>query len=116
MLRKLRRGERGFTLVELLVTIAILGTLFGIVTLALNGLTASTTANVKAAEFDQVQTAVDIYLADLYPGTTAIPVRVVGSIAVIAASDISCAPAKRTAHNVLKINEFQNNVTAICAR
>ena len=89
MLVKLRKGQRGFTLVELLVTIAILGTLFGIVTLALNGLTASTTANVKAAEFDQVQTAVDIYLADLYPGTTAIPVRIVGSIAVIDASDIS---------------------------
>ena len=87
MLRKLRKGQRGFTLVELLVTIAILGTLFGIVTLALNGLTTSTTANVKAAELDMVQTAVDIYLADNYPGTTAIPVRVVASIAVVATGD-----------------------------
>ncbi|GMR10000.1 MAG: hypothetical protein BMS9Abin28_0821 [Anaerolineae bacterium] len=89
MLRKLRKGERGFTLVELLVTIAILGTLFGIVTLALNGLTVSTTANIKKAELDQVQTSVDIYLAANYPGTTAIPVRVVGSAAVIASADIA---------------------------
>ena len=75
MFRKLRKGQRGFTLVELLVTIAILGTLLGIVTLALNGLTASTTANVKAAELDQVQTAVDVYLAANYPDTSVVPVR-----------------------------------------
>ena len=87
MLVKLRKGQRGFTLVELLVTIAILGTLFGIVTLALNGLTASTTANVKAAEFDQVQTSVDIYLADLYPGTTVIPVRVAAAVIASANTD-----------------------------
>jgi type IV pilus assembly protein PilA len=72
MLRRINKGERGFTLVELLVTIAILGTLFGIVTLALNGLANNSTANIKAAELSQVQTAVDIYLAANYPGTTAI--------------------------------------------
>ena len=85
MFRILRKGERGFTLVELLVTIAILGTLFGIVTLALNGLSADSTTALKAAELAQVQAAVDIYLADNYPGTTAIPVR--SSAAVIASSD-----------------------------
>jgi len=72
MLLKLRKGQRGFTLVELLVTIAILGTLFGIVTLALNGLTASTTTNTKAAELSIVQSAVDIYLAENYPTTTTV--------------------------------------------
>jgi len=72
MLRKLRKGQRGFTLVELLVTIAILATLFGIVTLALNGLTADSTTALKAAELAQVQSAVDIYLADNYPTTTTV--------------------------------------------
>ncbi len=85
MLRKLRKGQRGFTLVELLVTIAILGTLFGIVTLALNGLTVTTTANVKMAELDQVQTAVDIYLAANYPTITTLTAR--GTAAVVDTGD-----------------------------
>ena len=72
MLKRLRKGQRGFTLVELLVTIAILGTLFGIVTLALNGLSADSTTALKAAELAQVQSAVDIYLADNYPTTTTV--------------------------------------------
>ena len=75
MLRRINKGERGFTLVELLVTIAILGTLFGIVTLALNGLSVSSTASIQAAELDQVQTAVDIYLAANYPTVTTITAR-----------------------------------------
>jgi len=89
MLRKMRKGERGFTLVELLVTIAILGTLFGIVTLALNGLATNATTNIKAAEKDQVQTAVDIYLAANYPGTTSITART--AAAVIASADTDAA-------------------------
>jgi len=80
MLRKMRKGERGFTLVELLVTIAILGTLFGIVTLALNGLASNATTNIKAAEKDQVQTAVDIYLASNYPTITTVPARAVAAV------------------------------------
>ena len=87
MLMRLRKSEGGFTLVELLVTIAILGTLFGIVTLALNGLSASATANIKTAELDQVQTSVDIYLAANYPTITTVPVRVVAAAAEIAAGD-----------------------------
>ena len=91
MLRKMRKGERGFTLVELLVTIAILGTLFGIVTLALNGLASNATTNIKAAEKDQVQTAVDIYLAANYPTITVVPAR--AAAAVVASADAD-APFK----------------------
>ena len=55
--------EGGFTLVELLVTIAILGVLFGIVTLTLGGLTTDAEANSCEAESAVVQSAVDIYMA-----------------------------------------------------
>ena len=91
MLRKMRKGERGFTLVELLVTIAILGTLFGIVTLALNGLATNATTNIKAAEKDQVQTAGDIYLAANYPTITSLTART--TAAVVASADTD-APFK----------------------
>ncbi len=83
MLVKLRKGQRGFTLVELLVTIAILGTLFGIVTVALNGITSSSTTALKAVELASVQSAADIYLADNYP--TTITAR--ASAAVITSTD-----------------------------
>ena len=89
MLRRINKGERGFTLVELLVTIAILGTLFGIVTLALNGLSVSSTASIQAAELDQVQTAVDIYLAANYPTVTTVTART--AAAVVATADTDAA-------------------------
>ena len=72
MFKRLFREESGFTLVELLVTIAIMGVLFGIVTLALNGLANPGETNAKAAELDAVQTAVDIYLATNYPTITVV--------------------------------------------
>ncbi len=72
MLKRLFREESGSTLIELLVTIAIMGVLFGIVTLALNGLTNPADTNSKAAELSAVQTAVDIYLASNYPDTTTV--------------------------------------------
>ena len=87
MLKKLIRSERGFTLVELLVTIAIMGVLFGIVTLALNGLSADTTTATRAAELDMVQTSVDIYLASNYPGTTTITARASTDAGVVASTD-----------------------------
>jgi prepilin-type N-terminal cleavage/methylation domain-containing protein len=62
-MKKLVSQEGGFTLVELLVTIAILGVLFGIVTLTLGGLTTDATANSCDAELAVVQSAVDIYMA-----------------------------------------------------
>lgn len=64
MLKKLHRAEGGFTLVELLVTIAILAVLFGVVTLSLTGVGSGAEDTVISAECGVVQSAIDIYMAD----------------------------------------------------
>ena len=63
MFNKLFKAEGGFTLVELLVTIAILGVLFGIVTLTLSGVGSDAEDTVKVAECGVVKSAADIWLA-----------------------------------------------------
>ena len=63
MFKKLFYKEDGFTLVELLVTIAILAVLFGITTLTLSGVGANAKTEVCKAEKSVVQSAIDIYLA-----------------------------------------------------
>jgi len=64
MFKNLFTKEDGFTLVELLVTIAILAVLFGITTLTLSGVGANAKTTVCAAEVAIVQSAMDIYLAE----------------------------------------------------
>ena len=71
MFSKYFKSEDGFTLVELLVTIAILGVLFGIVTLTLAGVGGDAETTVCAAEVTVVQSAMDIYLAETAGNTIA---------------------------------------------
>ena len=64
MLKRLMVEEKGFTLVELLVTISILAVLFGIVTLTLGSLGDNAETVSCDAELAVVQSAVDIYMAN----------------------------------------------------
>jgi type IV pilus assembly protein PilA len=57
------RGERGFTLVELLVVLAILAILIAIVVPNLAGLTGGAKARAAQSELDVVQTAMDAMIA-----------------------------------------------------
>ena len=87
MFSKLFKSEGGFTLVELLVTIAILGVLFGIVTLTLSGVGANAEDSVKIAECAVVQSAADIWLA-VTPPTPIVARRVGRMLMLIDAGDV----------------------------
>jgi prepilin-type N-terminal cleavage/methylation domain-containing protein len=89
MFKNFHKSEGGFTLVELLVTVAILAVLFGIVTLTLSGVGSDAEDAVKTAECAVVQSAADIWLAA--DTTNTITAR--GTAAVIAAGDAGFADA-----------------------
>jgi prepilin-type N-terminal cleavage/methylation domain-containing protein len=57
------RDERGFTLVELLIVVTILGILAAVVTTSLIGLTATAKTNACLEELRTVQTAMDALMA-----------------------------------------------------
>ena len=63
MFKKLFTQEEGFTLVELLVTIAIVSILFGITTLTLSGVSTKAKTDMCANEVYVVQSAIDIWNA-----------------------------------------------------
>ena len=63
-LRKRRSDQRGFTLIEMLVVISILGILAAIVTMSMVGITNQARTNAQKAELQTIQVAMDTMASD----------------------------------------------------
>lgn len=68
-----RRDERGFTLVELLVVVAILGVLAGVVVFSVSGITNNSQKSACKTEASVLRTAVESFRANTgaYPAAAA---------------------------------------------
>ncbi len=95
MFKKLFYKEDGFTLVELLVTIAIVSILFGITTLTLSGISEKAQTDMCLNEVYVVQSAMDIWNA-ANPGTPIVPETTATTIGPSQAGAVFSAYLKST--------------------
>jgi general secretion pathway protein G len=94
--------ERGFTLVELLIVIVILGILAGIVVFAVGNLTSNAKTNACATEKSTIVTADEAYKAN--NGSFAADMAT-----LVAASNLKTTPADYTVDNAGNVTAIANN-------
>src|SRR5258707_1879178 len=75
-IKKAMKNDKGFTLVELIVTVTIIGILSAVVTTGVSGAASTSQTKANQALFNSVQSGLDTYAASTpsvtgLPGTTA---------------------------------------------
>lgn len=86
-LPQLRRGQAGFTLVELLVVVGIIVALAAVIIPSVAAFASKGTTGSMAEERDNVQTAIDIYMAD--NGVVTVPANIIPMVS--STNDFSAA-------------------------
>jgi prepilin-type N-terminal cleavage/methylation domain-containing protein len=86
------RAERGFTLVELLIVVTILGILAAVVTTSLIGLTSTAKTNACAEELRTVQTAVDALMAKNNVSTVTAQAAATTDMTIVVAAGEALSP------------------------
>ena len=66
------KGEKGFTLVELLVTVTVIGILSAVVTVGVSGASSTSQTKANQAQFNSIQAGLDTYAAST-PSATGVP-------------------------------------------
>jgi len=106
LLRRAHRGQKGVTLIELLIVIAILGVIVGIIIYAVGPFRGAGTLQSANTEAAAVRTAVQAYLAE---GGTDTPNGIMGSIVGPSRNCTNFAPNSR---GLLPINYFDGTLKA----
>ena len=100
-LRKRRSDQRGFTLIEMLVVISILGILAAIVTMSMVGITNTARSNAQKAEKQTIQVAMDTMASD--QGLATDKVCPDGPAASPGTNDMSAFPTSTATNSVVSL-------------
>jgi len=119
--KKSKEGQKGFTIVELLIVIVVIAILAAITIVAYNGVTTSARSSKAKQNAQNVQSVAEAYNAEKgrYPGTLA-ELNTGGTAAKIPSGmTVLAGPAKATGAGALVVGDFttllatngENNVT-----
>jgi len=117
-------NSKGFSLIELLVVISIIGVLVGLSAFGLQGARQSARDARRVSDIEQIRSGLELYKADcgIYPSTTDFPAaggNLLGDDSSLSCADtntyISSSPADPNPDKLYKYNRISPTTYEICA-